>query len=89
MIRRIVFPYRNVLSYGLGARKAYLKIPRLLYRFDKMVFIADKNQVTITTPPMEVYTKGSQTIQYILYLDNMDVIQSMCETPFSEVVTSH
>lgn len=50
-----------------------------------MVLTADKNGITISTPPMEIYLKGSQAIQYILYLDNIDIIQSMCESPFSEV----
>lgn len=50
-----------------------------------MASTADKNELTISTPPMEVYTSGSQTIQYILYLDNVEIIQSMCETPFTQI----
>ena len=51
-----------------------------------MVLTADKNGVSICTPPMEVYIKNSQTIQYLLYLDNVEIVQSMCETPFIEAV---
>ena len=83
---RIVFPYRNVLSYGLGARKAYLSNLNLNGSFDTMVLTADKNGVSICTPPMEVYIKNSQTIQYVLYLENVEIVQSMCETPFSDTV---
>ena len=54
-----------------------------------MVATADKYKLTICTPPMEIDLNNSQTIQYILYLDNLDVIQSMCESPFTDIYKTH
>ena len=71
----IVFPYRNVLSYGLGARKA----------FDTMVSTAEKWGISISAPPMEIFEDHTSTIQYILFLSNIEVVHSMCDSPFSVV----
>ena len=48
-----------------------------------MVSTAEKKNITISTPPMEIYTANSHTIRYILYLDNIHIIHSLCESPFT------
>lgn len=87
LISRVDFPYRNIISYGLGARKAYLSCAfPLTCRFDTMVSTANAWKIKITTPPMEYFVAGSPTIQYRLYLENANVFQSMCEAPCEKQV---
>lgn len=87
LISRVDFPYRNILSYGLGARKAYFAMCfPLTCRFDTMVSTANAWKIKIATPPMEYFVAGSPTIQYLLYLENANVFQSMCEVPCEKQV---
>ena len=50
-----------------------------------MVATAQGKKIEIVTPPMEVYVSHSPRIQYIIYLNNTDVIHSMCDTPFDRI----
>ncbi|KAK8830135.1 hypothetical protein AV274_1196 [Blastocystis sp. ATCC 50177/Nand II] len=74
----VKFPYRNVFSYGLGARKA----------FDTMVQTANAKSIVINTPPMVVYGDELTAIRYILYLNHADIIHSMCDSPFDVLSAS-
>ena len=47
-----------------------------------MVTTAQTRNIEISSPPMEVVEKYASTIRYILYLDNIDVIHTMCDSPF-------
>lgn len=82
---RVVFPYRNFWSYGLGAQKALLLRNGLIRRFDSMVSTAEKRGISITAPPMEIVEENASTIQYILFLSNLEVVHSMCDSPFSSI----
>ena len=73
----VEFPYRNLFSYGIGARKA----------FDTMVATALEKGIKIAAPPMEFYTEKSPRIRYRLYLDNTEVIKYMGETPFETILS--
>lgn len=82
---RVVFPYRNFWSYGLGAQKASILRNEFIHRFDSMVSTAEKRGISITAPPMEIVEENTSTIQYILFLSNLEVVHSMCDSPFSSI----
>lgn len=82
---RVVFPYRNFWSYGLGAQKALYLYHDLIRRFDSMVSTAEKRGISITAPPMEIVEENASVIQYILFLSNLEVVHSMCDSPFSPI----
>lgn len=54
-----------------------------------MVSTAEKRGLSITAPPMEIVEENTSTIQYILFLSNLEVVHSMCDSPFSSVNERH
>ena len=49
------------------------------------VSTAEKRGISITAPPMEIVEENTSTIQYILFLSNLEVVHSMCDSPFSSI----
>ncbi|KAK8808631.1 hypothetical protein WA158_008532 [Blastocystis sp. Blastoise] len=68
-----IFPYRNIISLGLGGRKA----------FDAFYSLSQKKEISINTPPMELRsTSVVGAIQYIQYIDTNAEIEEMTDVEF-------
>ncbi|KAK8808587.1 hypothetical protein WA158_008488 [Blastocystis sp. Blastoise] len=70
------FPFRNMLSYGIGAKKS----------FDALINKLEENHMSTENPPIEIHDfEDNEDIHYYIYLNQNDEFQEMMEQPYNKL----